>query len=144
MVIDQKTKTELLELMSKFLFDIMTLKKNINMNQESVDILNKKVLILYETMNFYAKCKKRLINEEFSFPITIDTRTDTPDSPAPDSVDSSSSSEESDTASEYEFSDVDEKDDSEVNKNMANALIVLNRNRQAKQFLYINKKNLTH
>ena len=143
MIIDQKTKTELLEHMSKFLFDIMTLKKNINMNQESVDLLNKKVLILYETMNFYAKCKKRLINEEFSLPIKIDINAESPDSPIPNSSDSSSD-EESDTASEYEFSDVDEEDDIEVNKNMAKALIMLNRNRQAKQFLYINKKNLTH
>jgi U3 small nucleolar RNA-associated protein 14 len=125
----------------------MTLKKNINMNQEGVDILNKKVLILYETMDFYAKCKKRVINEEFLFPIKIDTGNDTSVSSVPNSSDSSpdsSSSEESDTASEYEFSDVDEKDDNEVNKNMAKSLIMLNRNRQAKQFLYINKKNLTH
>lgn len=143
---DISQKQELLEYMSKFLFDIMTLKKNINVGQDSQDLINKKMMVIYQTMKHYAKIKKEILKEEFLFPLTLQESKNSKEESSPEphsSSDSSSSSDESETDSEYEFSDTDQEGDNIVNKNMAMAIITLKRDRQDKIFLRINKKEIS-
>ena len=145
----------------------MRVKQNFMHDSKDENIKEQQMKLLLETIKYYSRRKKELLNEEFEtkkiFEITqMDNKNKNNDGADADNEDnkdknddgesndnncntseissSSSDTHDSDTESEYAFSDVDETDTQKVNKLMACAGISLRRARQSKIGLYLNKK----
>ncbi len=114
------------------------------------DKKEKQMKLLYETLQFYSRNKKILLDETFEVKQLFEKNDDSKGvdiSSCDGDTDVSSASDpntsDSETVSEYAFSDVDDNDTEDVNKLMACAFITLRRARQSKIGLRINKKTLT-
>ena len=56
---------ELENYITKFIFDIITMKNNIIMKQDDINIRNTKFKLIYETIKYYSENKKNCLNEDF-------------------------------------------------------------------------------
>jgi hypothetical protein len=144
---------ELSENITKFVFDLMKIKSQIidqSVMMNYPDKKEKQMKLLYETLQFYSRNKKILLDETFEVKQLFEKNDDSKGvdiSSCDGDTDVSSASDpntsDSETVSEYAFSDVDDNDTEDVNKLMACAFITLRRARQSKIGLRINKKTLT-
>lgn len=141
----------------KFAMDMLSVKKNIVSNTHK-DKVQKSANLLFNIMKIYATLKHDFFHEEFQLPNieeqgqTKETQrnTDSPDSlkvstmSTMSSVSSyeysnESSSDTDETVSDYEIDNDNEEQKKAVNIMMANAMITRKRERQSKEYIYIEK-----